>query len=92
MSLALVRSMMTLQRGWQPLHHWKLAEGRRLLDGAGFDASDHVPLSAWLVANPGSLVASVDAICRYVDDDLPDLEGMDELQAARDQHLEGSIR
>jgi hypothetical protein len=48
--------------------------------------------SACDIANPGSLGALVDAICRYVDDDLPDLEGMDVLQTARDQHLEGSIR
>jgi len=67
---------------------WQQEEGRRLVDRGGFAGLDRVPLEEWLAASPGSIGASVDAFCLFVDeDDVPDLRELDGLREARHAHL-----
>ncbi|MCL1598279.1 MAG: hypothetical protein M3094_03780 [Actinomycetia bacterium] len=71
---------------------WRQEEGRRLTDRGGFAGQSRVPLVDWLAANPVSLGASVDAFCRFVDqDDIPDLRDLDGLRDARRAHVEGGL-
>lgn len=70
------------------LADWQQEEGRRLADRGGFAGLDRVPLDDWLAASPVSVGASVDALCRFVDeDDVPDLRELDGLREARHAHL-----
>ncbi len=79
----LIESVMELQDFWDRLSTWKSEEGERLVAVSGFGGLETVPLDRWLEANGASLGASADAMCRFVDEDLPDLDELDDMRRAR---------
>ena len=72
---------------------WKREEGQRLVEEAGLEDLDGVPLDSWLETNRSSKGASADAMCRFIGEkDLPALRALDGLRQARAQHVERSRR
>ena len=71
-----IESVMGLRDLWDRLSTWNREEGQRVVAASGFGGLETVPLDRWLEANGASLGASADAMCRFVDEDLPDLDDM----------------
>jgi len=84
-----MESVMELRGVWERLSVWRREEGQRLAAASGFDGLGTIPLDRWLEATGASLGASADAMCRFIDDDLPDLRDLDDIRRARDTHLAG---
>ena len=73
---------------WSRLSEWKQEEAVRLAEVSGLQDVTSVPLATWLEVNSASEGASVDAWCRFVGQDLPDIPELDELRHARYQHMD----
>ncbi|HEC08255.1 MAG TPA: hypothetical protein ENI86_01655 [Acidimicrobiales bacterium] len=54
---------------WLNWADWSRDEGRRLVESGGFTERPSVPLEEWFETHPGSEGASVDALCRFADED-----------------------
>ena len=78
---ALISSVKT----WTKLFAWQSSEATGLATRAGWlaDGTAEVPLPIWLVRWPGSLAASVDAFCRFLEVDLPPTTELGGLLEAR---------
>ena len=61
-----------LTKVWERIFEWAPEEAGRLAASSGWDLGEGaVPLVEWLERFPGSVGASVDAFCRFVEYDLP---------------------
>lgn len=85
-----IESVMELHDFWDRLSAWRREEGQRLVAASGFGGLETVPLGRWLETNGASPGASADAMCRFLDEDVPDLRELDDMRRAREAHLEGA--
>lgn len=83
-----VESLMEINGLWSRLHKWKDEEAQRLAEVCGFDNLESVSLERWMETNNATLGASVDAWCRFVGEDLPDISELDNLRHARYLYLD----
>lgn len=81
-----VSQLRSLRSVWNELFDWRDKEVTRLTEGSGLDG-ESIHLSEWMRLHPVSTGASVDAFCRFVNYDLPDVPQLRDLSAEREAFL-----
>ena len=67
---------------WRRLGDWRVQEATRLVADPA-TVADSIPLAVWRRRFPASIGASVDALCRFVELDLPHHPSLNGLRQAR---------